>query len=353
MPEPANLISRLGIGELKTSGVSLDLTSGDDQRFRIESVHVRDLSLQTSLGSMRADSVELSNVAVGVPPWPQAGQTFGGLAALTVGKLRVDRASIELQALTPPASSGSRKGCQLDPLASLEGTLHVDIADAAWIFDANVTIPIASGRVDFNRTTVEHIGPDSSMGIGRMGIYVDAPNGRTYLYDLSASSSVPGANFEKGSGGLLPSWTGDRGTIDLQPFIECLLSGASLGGLATGIADMIARTRVSAELRLGDGIIAAERNRVQLAGRNEDKNRVELSSTPRGGGLVVRIPELRASESHVEYRGKTLSTGAASADLTFQVPIAPSNLAASLSIGELMIHDIVCKSADASSAASN
>ena len=46
MPEPANLISRLGIGELKTSGVSLDLTSGDDRRFRIESVHVRDLSLQ-------------------------------------------------------------------------------------------------------------------------------------------------------------------------------------------------------------------------------------------------------------------------------------------------------------------
>ena len=55
----------------------------------------------------------------------------------------------------------------------------------------------------FNRVTVEHVGPDSSMGLSPMGLYVDAPNGRNYLYLLAfetgtvthlTTSVVPG-NF--------------------------------------------------------------------------------------------------------------------------------------------------------------
>ena len=90
----------------------------------------------------------------------------------------------------------------------------------------DVTIPVSGGRIDFNRATVEHIGPDSSMGVSRMGVYVDAPNGRTYVYLLSATH-VPGAAFER-RGGLLSSRVSDRGSIDLQPCAECFLRRLNL-----------------------------------------------------------------------------------------------------------------------------
>ena len=79
------------------------------------------------------------------------------------------------------------------------GALNAEITDAHLLFDAQVRVPIARGVVDFNRATVEHVGPDSRMGVSRMGIYVDAPNGRSYLYQFP-SAPVAGAFLWRNQG---------------------------------------------------------------------------------------------------------------------------------------------------------
>ena len=342
----------LQLGELRTFGLSSASESNDMQRLRIERIDVRDVKLQTPLGSLNATSVALSNVTVRRRTAPQAGGPLDGLADLTVGELRLEGARVEQKFMLPRATSGPRKIWRLDPFASLDGTLHADIADAAWVFDADVTIPITRGRIDFNRATVEHIGPDSSMGLSRMGFYVDAPNGRTYLYLLSATH-VPGANFER-RGALLSSRITDRGSIDLQPFVECFLSGMTIGALATGTRDMIARTRMSAEFRLGDGVIGDDRDRVVLAASQQGKNRIELSSAPSGAGVELHMHELWAAESHCDHFGTVVSTGPLSATLSLQLQGFPAAPMVSASIGELTLHDIVCSvGRDVRSAPSN
>src|SRR3954470_3882081 len=63
----------------------------------------------------------------------------------------------------------------LAPLAAANGTIRAQIIDAALLFDANVTVPMVDGKIDFSDATVEHVGPDSRMGASRLGLYVDAP----------------------------------------------------------------------------------------------------------------------------------------------------------------------------------
>ena len=326
-------------GELQTSGVSLALEPDGTRQLRIERIELRDLKLQTPLGEVRAARATLSNLMLRLRAAPQAGGPLDALEGLTVGELRVEGASVEPPAMPLRAAGGPHRAWRLEPLASLEGSLHADITDAAWVFDADVTIPITRGRIDFNRATVEHVGPDSSMGISRMGIYVDAPNGRTYLYLLSATH-VPGASFER-RGALLPAWTGDRGSIDLRPFVEGFISGVPLGAPATGTRDMLARTRMSAELRLGNGVIGDDRDRVVLAGREQGKNRIELSSAASGAVIVFRMPELAAGESNFRLFGRAVSTGALSATLSVQLKDLREAPSMSASITELTLQHIV------------
>jgi hypothetical protein len=335
---PRSPLPALQLGELQMSGVSSELEPGDTPKLRIERVEVRDLKLQTPRGLVRAARAVLSDVTVRLRTAPQAGGPLDAPESLSVGELRLEGASVEPHAM-PPRAAGPHRSWRLDPLASLDGSLHADITDATWVFDADVTIPITRGRIDFNRATVEHVGPDSSMGLSRMGIYVDAPNGRTYLYLLSATH-VPGASFER-RGALLPSWTGDRGSIDIQPFVEGLISGIPLGAPATGARDMLARTRVRAELQLGNGVLGDDRDRVVLAGREQGKNRIELSSAPSGTGIVLRMPELSAGESHFQHFGRVVSTGALAATLSVQLKDLGEAPSVSASITELTLHDIV------------
>jgi hypothetical protein len=329
----------LEFGVLRVSGMSSEIESPDRSTLRIERIEVRDVKLQTPLGLVSAALATLTNVTADLRTAPQVGGSLGPFAGVTVGELRLEGASVEQVVVPPLAVGGPRKTWRLDPLGSLDGTLHADITDAAWVFDADVTIPISHGRIDFNRATVEHVGPDSSIGLSPMGIYVDAPNGRTYLYRLSASH-VPGATFER-RGVLLASWTADRGSLDLQPFVECLLSGMPIGALATGTRDMIARTRVNAELRLGDGVIGDDRNHVLFAGRDQGNNAIELSS-PSGAGLVARMPQLSALESRCEIPGAVISTGALSATLSVQAKGFSAATSASASVAELTLHNFVC-----------
>ena len=117
-----------------------------------------------------------------------------------------------------------------------------------------MTVPIRDGQIDFNETTVEHVGPDSRMGVSRLGLYVDAPNGRSYVYQFS-SVPVAGVEFEQ-RGPLLGAWVTDRGKLRLQAFGEGLLLQGS-GGHGVGFTEqarvMFDRTAVSGDVRLSDG----------------------------------------------------------------------------------------------------
>ena len=340
-PDLRALVSALTFGELRMSGVSSKGQPGGELRaLRVERLEVHEVDLRTALGSVRAARVELSNVTLRLPSHaPSAASPERLPPSLTVDELHLKDATIAPRAMPLRALGAAQQHWRLDPLGSLDGTLHADIVDAAWIFDAEVTIPISGGRVDFNRATVEHIGPDSSMGVSRMGVYVDAPNGRTYLFLLSATH-VPGVRFERRDSGLLPGWTGDRGASELQPLLECLLSGMPIGTLATGTRDMVSRTRVRGEFRLGDGVIGDERHRLVLAGRDQGRNHVALSSAPSGGGIVLRMPELSASELLWESAAAVVSAGALSATLSVQVDDAQAAPAVAVSIADLTLRNV-------------
>ena len=109
----------------------------------------------------------------------------------------------------------------LAPLADANGEIRAKITDAQLFFDADVTVPIRQGRIDFDDANVAHVGPDSRMGAAPEGIYVNAASGRSYLYQFP-QTPMPGVEYERRAS-LLGPWVPDRGKLDLQPFSEALL----------------------------------------------------------------------------------------------------------------------------------
>jgi hypothetical protein len=326
----------LQVGELRTSGVSSESATEDTTLLRVERLEARDVTLHAAVGTASVASATLSNVSVRLRAAPATADPIDRLAEVGIEELCIEGARFELGSV--PGRSGGRPALrwELGPLASLDGTLHADITDAAWVFDAHVTIPIVRGRIDFNRATVEHVGPDSSMGVSRMGIYVDAPTGRHYLYLLSATH-VPGTTFER-RGGLFSGT--DRGSIDIAPFIEGFLGGLPLGKLASDVRDMLARTRLSGTFLPGDGVLGQDRDRVVLTGRAQDANRLELSSASPGPGLVLRLEALSATASRFERFGMRVSTGSVSGALSVQLTHAPGGPSALASVVELTLRDV-------------
>ncbi len=63
-------------------------------------------------------------------------------------------------------------------------------------------------------------------------LYVDAPNGRSYLYQF-ASAPLAGVEFEH-RGALLGPWVSERGKLRLQPFAEAMLRQRG-GGQSQGL----------------------------------------------------------------------------------------------------------------------
>lgn len=181
----------------------------------------------------------------------------------------------------------------LGPLADANGTIRAEIIDAHLLFDADVTVPIREGRVDFNAATVEHVGPDSRMGVSRLGLYVDAPNGRSYLYQFP-SAPVAGVEFER-RGAALGPWVADRGKLLLQEFGEGLLrqrGGAQGAGLTEQARLLFERTALSGELRLGDGRFCVPGAQGETAGRAEGRNAIRLHSEAVGRGVTVEVASL-------------------------------------------------------------
>jgi hypothetical protein len=248
-------------------------------------------------------------------PWP--GITFDAAdGALDIHIPRIELKSLriasaaqlqEIARFAQPVLQQDAGAWSLAPLAGAEGTLRAQITDAHLLFDADVTVPIRQGQVEFKDASVEHVGPDSRMGVSRLGIYVDAPNGRSYLYQFPAVP-VAGVEFER-RGALLGPWITDRGKLWLQPFAESLLRQL-VGGQGLGLTEqtrtLLDRIALAGDVQLGDGQLAAPGLKAQLAGRAEGRNAVRIHSEAAGRGLslaiaslLVRNAELAAGELQV------------------------------------------------------
>jgi len=215
----------------------------------------------------------------------------------------------------------------LGPLATAEGTLRAEIVDAHLLFDAEVTVPIRQGVIDFNAATVEHVGPDSRMGVSRMGLYVDAPNGRSYLYQFP-TAPVAGVEYERRSAMPGP-WGSQRGSLQLQPFGEGLLRqppGAHGLGFTEQARLLFERTAVSGEVRLGDGAFAAPGVQADLAGRAAGHNTVRLHSQAVGRGFSADVASLSVSNVAVNTGGAQLACDEVTGALMLRVLVEGAQL---------------------------
>jgi hypothetical protein len=218
-----------------------------------------------------------------------------------------------------PAAAGA--WC-LGPLGEAEGTIRGQITDAHLLFDAEVTVPIRQGQVDFNDATVEHVGPDSRMGVSRLGLYVDAPNGRSYLYQF-ASAPLAGVEFER-RGALLSPWVSERGKLHLQAFAEAMqrqgVDGGSQG-LTQQARLLLGRTALSGKVQLGDGRIAVPGMQAHMEGSGEGANAVGLRSEALDDGLTVEMASLSARDAAATWRDVQLGCEKITARLKLQILI--------------------------------
>ena len=234
---------------------------------------------------------------------------------------------------TPPADAWS-----LGPLGEADGTIRGEITDAHLLFDAEVTVPIRQGQIDFNDATVEHLGPDSRMGVSRLGLYVDAPNGRSYLYQF-ASAPLAGVEFER-RGALLSPWVSERGKLHLKAFAETMLRQSG-GGQGQGLTEqarlLLGRTAISGEVQLGDGLLAVPGLQVRLEGRGEGRNAVGLHSDALGQGLAVEMASLSAGNAVVNWRGAQLGCDRITARLKLQLLVDGPHMRFILDIGNCKV----------------
>lgn len=226
---------------------------------------------------------------------------------------------------TPARAAGGK--WRLAPLAGAEGVMRARITDAHLLFDADVTVPIRQGQVHFNQASVEHVGPDSRMGVSRMGLYVDAPNGRSYLYQF-ASAPVAGVEYEK-RGAMLGPWVSDRGSLRLDAFLESLL-GQPPGTSGPGVTDqarlLLDRTAASGELQLGDGTFAAPGVQADLAGRAEGRNAIRVHADAVGRGLSAEIAALSVRNVVLNAPGAQLRCNEVTGKLVLRLSVEAAQL---------------------------
>ncbi len=290
---------------------------------------------------IQARRLELSSLQVPAQPLPmQAGRLALGdvtaLLRLDGGAPRLARlhaATAELSGVqlrghlvlpgTDAAPPAAPTRLSLGPLAAAHGKLRAEIVDAHLLFDADVTVPIRQGRVDFREATVEHVGPDSRMGASRMGIYVDAANGRSYLYQFQ-SAPVAGVEYER-PGLLRGPFQSDRGSLRLQPFAEWLLRqpvSGSLHGLTEQARLLFARTAVSGQVQLGDGLVQVGGLEAGLVGQAHGVNLVGLRSPSVGSGLAVQVAALALRDLSIPLGPMHLRCGSVEGAVTLEVAAA-------------------------------
>jgi hypothetical protein len=221
------------------------------------------------------------------------------LVSLEAASAELSGVKVEGPVVSSPQPAGD---WSLAPLAAAAGVIRAEIVDAHLMFDAVVTVPVRHGQVNFDDATVEHIGPDSRMGVGRLGLYVDAANGRSYLYRFP-STPVAGVEYER-RGAMLGPWVTDRGGLQLQAFVEGLLRQGPDGqgpGFTEQARLLLGRTALAGDVQLSDGKFAAPGVQADLAGRAQGRNAVRVHSEAVGGGITVEMPSLSVRQARLEW----------------------------------------------------
>lgn len=262
--------------------------------------------------------------------------------AMQAAEATLDNVTIEGPVVPPlPAKDGTPHAgdaWSLAPLATADGTLRGEIVDAHLMFDAKVTVPIRRGVVDFNAATVEHVGPDSRMGVSKMGIYVDAANGRSYLYQFAATP-VAGVSFER-RGPLPGPWASDRGSLQLQAFMEAMLQRGPAGA-ASAVTDqarlLLGRTAAGGELQLGDGKFAAPGVQGELTGRTAGRNRLRLHSEAVGRGISIAMDALSLRQVALAAGPMRLACDEITGSLTLRLSVQDGQLRFALANGALRL----------------
>jgi hypothetical protein len=305
-PLPGHLLKAL-----QASGVSLRPAADGSLEAAADRVELRHLVLHTPLGTVELAHATLAHVVVRLGAAPAGGSP--PLLGIRADELVVEAA--ECVPIAPPpraaAEPGSDDALRLEPLGTVQGRLQMFIRDARWSLDAEITLPVVAGRVDFDRVVVAHVGPNSSMGVAAQGIYVEAPHrGRTELVRFAAPD-LPGVRYEQ-RGGFIGR-VQDRGSVDLRAFVEAVLdagAGGPVGRPAGGdTGTMLMRTKLSGHLQLADGAVGTARDHVVLDGRGNGRNGVSLTAAVVGQRLVLKIPEAAASHAAFEWQACAGSTG--------------------------------------------
>lgn len=216
-----------------------------------------------------------------------------------------------------PSAAGA---WHLGPLGAADGRIRAEIVEAHLMFDADVTVPLRRGKVDFNEATVAHVGPNSRMGVSRLGLYVDAPNGRSYIYQFAATP-IAGVEFER-RGALPGPWGRKRGSVQLQAFAEGLLSQGRRGagaGFTEQARELFGRTSISGDLQLSDGRLAAPGAAAVLGGRAKGCNAIRLHSTAVGRGLTAEIASLYVRDAGLAAGGMRLASDEIAGSLALRV----------------------------------
>ncbi len=243
------------------------------------------------------------------------------------------------------AGQGADTSWRLVPLAAAEGTIRAEIVDAHLLFDADVTVPIRQGRIDLDDATVEHVGPDSRMGASRLGLYVDAPNGRSYLYQFP-SAPVVGVQYER-RGALLGPFVTDRGHLRLQEFGEWLLrqhpSEEALG-FTEQARLLLARTAVSGHVQLGDGSFVAPGLQADLAGRADGRNVLRLHSEAVGRGLTLEMASLSIRNAILNWGGTQMGCDEMAGALTLRLFLDGAQLRFALDLADMKITGLSLRS---------
>ena len=224
----------------------------------------------------------------------------------------------------------------LGPLAAADGTIRAEIVDAHLLFDADVTVPIRRGKIDFNEATVEHVGPDSRMGVSPLGLYVDAPNGRSYVYQFS-SAPVTGVEFER-RGALPGPWGTNRGNLRLQSFVEGLLRHGRSGpgaGFTEQARLLFGRTALSGDVQLSDGRFAAPGVEADLAGSADRRNAIRLSSEAVGRGLTVDMASLSVRHAVLNARDTRLACDEITGALNLRVLVEGAQLRFAFNVAKM------------------
>lgn len=257
-------------------------------------------TVEVPLARLKAAKVAMQGLA--------PGQAFDVLGA-TLAELQINgvTATYDKASATPGAGSGAASTDRwvLGALGGLDGTVGLYIVDAKGPIDADISVPIANGVIDFNKTEIEIVGPNANLGVDATGIYIDSIAGRDYKYKRSP---LPGAKLERiqygprGSRRIV-----DRGSLDLKVLLEDILNSPPAPASGGGGSDLeiLNRATPSGSVGLGTGTIGTTKNNVEISGHAGTKNRITLDGVSLGRDLIVRIPEFQASRGSFEVPGKT------------------------------------------------